>query len=71
MSTKQTGFPANLKSLREKAEESQQALAVALGIAVATVSRWERGIAEPEGLESYRRIAAHFGVTVSDLLKGE
>jgi putative transcriptional regulator len=37
------------KSLRKRLGMTQQEFAVALGCAVATVSRWETGINEPSG----------------------
>jgi transcriptional regulator with XRE-family HTH domain len=63
-------FPANFLALRTAAGESQQTAAVALGVAVATVSRWELGRNEPD-LPMLRKIAKHYHTTVSELVKGE
>jgi transcriptional regulator with XRE-family HTH domain len=67
---KPTGFPVNFLALRTAAGESQQAAAVALKVAVATVSRWELGKSEPD-LPTLRKIAKHYRTTVSELVKGE
>jgi transcriptional regulator with XRE-family HTH domain len=42
-----TGFGERLKAVREAAGQSQQRLADAVGVAVMTVSRLERGAQEP------------------------
>jgi transcriptional regulator with XRE-family HTH domain len=70
IATKSAGFPANFLALRTAAKESQQSAAVALGIAVATVSRWELGRNEPD-LPMLRKIAKHYHTSVSDLVRGE
>lgn len=68
--TKTAGFPANFRMLRTSYGESQQAVAVALEIAVATVSRWERGESEPN-MPMLRKIAEHYKTTMSELVMGE
>jgi DNA-binding transcriptional regulator YiaG len=40
----------DIKRARAKAGMTQQGLAVALGVAVATVYRWEAGISKPSPL---------------------
>lgn len=40
-------FPVFLRNLRERLNLSQQDLAVRLGTAVATISRWELGKSDP------------------------
>ena len=55
-----------LKSLREKRLITQEELAAASGLAVATVSRLERGKAKPS-LKTIRRLAKALEVNPQDL----
>jgi transcriptional regulator with XRE-family HTH domain len=57
-----------IKALRTARGLSQQALAVACGVAVSQVSRWERGESEPS-LDSLRTLA-HALQTSTDAIVG-
>ncbi len=66
--TEQTGDPlsTNLRRLREKADLSQVALAVAAGLSPATVVRIEAG--QKPRLETLEQLAKVLGVGVGDLV---
>ena len=57
----------NMRQARLKVGWSQQDLAVNLGFAVASVSRWERGLAVPP-VPTLRRVADALGVKLSTLI---
>ena len=56
-------------SLRKERGLSQERLAEAVGVSRQTVSKWERGAAEPE-LEKLRALAEVFGVSLDSLAGG-
>ena len=60
-------FGRNLKRLREQKGETQQQVAVAIGTDSGTVSRWERGAADPQLSQIYK-LAEHFGVKPGHML---
>ena len=57
----------NIRTLRRAADMTQDELAVKLGVAFQTVSRWENGGAYLD-MELLPAIAGVFGVTVDHLL---
>ncbi|MBO4933344.1 MAG: helix-turn-helix transcriptional regulator, partial [Clostridia bacterium] len=57
----------NIRTLRRAADMTQDELAVKLGVAFQTVSRWENGGTYPD-MELLPAIAGVFGVTVDHLL---
>lgn len=61
-------FADRLRDLRRVRGESLQQTADAVGASKAHISDLERGAARNPGLELVRALAAHFGVTVSDIL---
>ncbi|MFC7443267.1 helix-turn-helix domain-containing protein [Laceyella putida] len=63
-------FAARLKSLRKKKKITQADLAKHLGIDNTTVSKWEKGIYEPN-IETLKELANFFGVSADWLLGGE
>ena len=56
-------------SLRKERGLSQERLAEAVGVSRQTVSKWERGAAEP-ALEKLRALAEVFGVSLDSLAGG-
>jgi transcriptional regulator with XRE-family HTH domain len=61
-------FADRLRDLRRARGESLQQTAEAVGASKAHISDLERGAARNPGLELVRALAAHFDVTVSDIL---
>lgn len=61
---------ARIRSLRQARSLTQTELAARLGIAAATVVKWEAGQVEPR-LRQLRSLAEVFGVTIDDLAWGE
>lgn len=59
-------FGERLKSLRKAADITQQELADRVGIHLQTVSKWERGITEPD-MCMFGEIASALGVTIEEL----
>ncbi|WP_069201569.1 helix-turn-helix domain-containing protein [Thermoactinomyces sp. Gus2-1] len=60
-------FAARLKELRKRKKVTQSELADHLGIDNTTVSKWEKGIYEPN-IENIKKIADFFGVSTDSLL---
>ena len=60
-------FAENLKQLRTKRRLSQNDLAVFLHVSAQTVSRWEKGSAEPD-LATLKTLADYFDITLDALL---
>lgn len=60
-------LPENIRSLRAGAGMTQEALAEALGVTFASVSKWERGVATPE-LTLIARMANLFGVSMDAMV---
>ena len=56
-----------IRDLRKARSLSQNELAAALGLHQTAVSQWETGRTEPD-VESARKMAAFFGVTIDHLL---
>ena len=67
---KMNGFGERLKNLRKAAGITQQALADKLGVHLQTVSKWERGVCEPD-FSVLGDMAAALGVTFERLLGTE
>lgn len=63
-------FTANLKRFRERRGLNQAHLAELVGVAQATVQRWESGKREPNHAD-LEKIALHLGVTVAQLFGGD
>jgi transcriptional regulator with XRE-family HTH domain len=55
-----------IRELREAGGLTQLELAIQLGVTPATVSNWERGVAEPK-VAQLRAIARFFGVNSDDI----
>lgn len=60
-----------MKAIREKLGMTQQEFATAVGVAVATVSRWERGkspmvLTLPQ-MKSFSRLLRDCGLTIENL----
>lgn len=51
---------------RTRADLSQTAAAIAVGVSRPTISKWERGLSEPEALD-LTRLADAYGVTLDAL----
>lgn len=62
-----TNFCNRLKSLREERELSQNKFALAIGQTQQNISKWEKGVIEPD-LKNLVKIAIFFNVTVDYLL---
>ncbi|MBH8605916.1 helix-turn-helix domain-containing protein [Thermoactinomyces sp. CICC 10522] len=60
-------FATRLKELRKKKKVTQSDLADYLGIDNTTVSKWEKGIYEPN-IENLKKLADFFGVSIDSLL---
>lgn len=60
-------FANRLKELRKRKKVTQAELASHLGIDNTTVSKWEKGIYEPN-IENIKKIAEFFGVSTDSLL---
>lgn len=56
-----------LKKLREEAGLSQQALATRIGVAVATISRWERGAPAMLTVPQMKALCQVFGKSIEEL----
>lgn len=64
----QTETNSPLKEMREAVGLSQQELATRMNIAVSTISRWERGIAEPTmTVAQMKAFCRAIGKTLEDL----
>ncbi len=63
-------FSKKIQELRRQKGWTQEELAVALYVSRTAVSKWESGRGYPE-IESLKRLAAIFSVTVDDLLSGD
>ncbi len=63
-------FGERLKALRERANVSQTELAKVVQLSKAIIARWEQGETSPT-LENMHRVAAFFGVTLSELVGEE
>lgn len=63
-------FTTNLKRFRERAGLKQDALAERVGVAQATVQRWESGNREPKHSD-LEKLAIALGVTVAQLFGGD
>ena len=59
-----------VKEYRKSQAKSQLDMAFEMGISVEEISRIERGMTDPR-LSTLQKIAAHMGITVSDLLEFE
>lgn len=59
-----------VKQYRKSQAKSQLDMAFEMGISVEEISRIERGMTDPR-LSTLQKIAAHMGITVSDLLELE
>jgi transcriptional regulator with XRE-family HTH domain len=64
-----TALGARIRALREEKEMKQWQLAYVVGTLQNRVSDWEMGLRQPT-LPSLEKLAAAFGITVSDLLDG-
>ena len=58
---------ARIARYRKRAGLTQQDLAVAIGVAVTSVSRWERDASQPH-LDALREMATVLRVTVTELV---
>ena len=56
-----------LKKLREEAGLSQQELATRIGVAVATISRWERGAPAMLTVPQMKALCKVFGKSIEEL----
>jgi transcriptional regulator with XRE-family HTH domain len=56
-----------LKKLREEAGLSQQELATRIGVAVATISRWERGAPAMLTVPQMKALCQVFGKSIEEL----
>ena len=56
-----------LKKLREEAGLSQQELATRIGVAVATISRWERGAPAMLTVPQMKAMCRVFGKSIEEL----
>lgn len=56
-----------LKKLREEARLSQQELATRIGVAVATISRWERGAPAMLTVPQMKALCQVFGKSIEEL----
>jgi transcriptional regulator with XRE-family HTH domain len=56
-----------LKKLREEAGLSQQELATRIGVAVATISRWERGAPAMLTVPQMKALCQVFGRSIEEL----
>ena len=56
-----------IRSLRRDRNETQEELALVLGVSYQAVSRWENGDAYPD-IELLPKLAAHYEVTTDELL---
>lgn len=63
-----TALGERIKDKRNELKMSQGFVAESIGVSRQAVSKWERGIAEPN-CENLRAIAELFHVTVEDLIK--
>lgn len=63
-------FTANLKRFREARGLKQEQLAELVGVAQATIQRWESGNREPKHAD-LEKLAYHLGVTVAQFFGGE
>lgn len=63
-------FHEKLQELRKSRGITQEDLAEALYVSRTAVSKWESGRGYP-GIESLKRIAEYFSVTIDDLLSGD
>jgi transcriptional regulator with XRE-family HTH domain len=62
-------FGENLRAAREAAGMTQEGLALATGLDMANISRYEAGDREPR-ITMVARLAAHLSVTPGELLDG-
>ena len=70
MVKKKSGSEENespLKKLREEAGLSQQELATRIGVAVATISRWERGAPAMLTVPQMKALCKVFGKSIEEL----
>lgn len=58
-----------IKSLRERAGLSQQALAIAAGLSISVLSKLEQGTNENPRVNTVRALAKALGVAMEDLFK--
>lgn len=58
-----------LRTLREKTGKNQEQVAMAMGLAGSTISRWERGITAPQA-EQLALVADYYKVSVDRILYG-
>lgn len=65
-----SGLGHRIRSMREAAGVSREIFAVRAGLSSRTVIRVELGHHQPS-LRTLQRIAAAFGITVSELLNGD
>ena len=63
-------FHEKIKQCREENELSQEAVAEQLHVSRQTVSKWERGINQPD-IETIVRLSDLFDVSVDQLLRGD
>ena len=63
-------FNEKLQELRKNKDLTQEALAEALCVSRAAVSKWESGRGYPN-IDSLKAIAKFFGVTIDELLSGD
>jgi transcriptional regulator with XRE-family HTH domain len=63
-------FGHRLKSLRQKAKQTQDEVAAAVKTNSGTVSRWERGLGMPHA-DQIIALAKHFSVSTDHLLLGQ
>ena len=63
-------FHEKIKQCREESELSQENVAEQLHVSRQAVSKWERGINQPD-IETIVRLSDLFGVTVDQLLRGD
>ena len=60
-------FPEILKTLRERSELSQNALAKIIGVSQASIGYWEKGQRTP-AISAAEKLVSYFGVTTTYLL---
>lgn len=63
------GISDTLMELRKKRGITQKELGEVLGVSNKTVSKWEKGIIEPD-ITSMINLSKYYGITIDELIKG-
>lgn len=59
-------YAERIRALRLRQDMSQQTLGEMLGVSAVSVSKWERGVTQPD-ISSLTRMAEIFGTSIDDL----